>query len=660
MAQQRRRDKLRVQHLDELQHMNSFDHLHNSNSNTTTSSMMMLLPSPEMLSFTSASNSFPNIHPTRFVTPSSSDSCDPQQLPPPRCDDNWVQRHVSPAVPQFMVQTQNHPHEIHSYQQGNCNVHQSWGDNNNNNNNNGGSNELPLLPSNFVNQSNDVGSHPHGQGLSLSLSSNQLCEYRHLGGDPPELKPFESGSILSVVKQSMSSGTATLECGTANNNTNNQVQDVAGSSIQVHRNVGPLGPFTGYAAILKSSKFLKPAQLMLDEFFSAASLSRGGEEVENDQSLTISRSRNVGDCSTVVASKMDGSNELSCKSSSCESYRPDCHERKAKLLHMQEKVCKRHKQYHQQMQMVISAFDSVPGLSNATPYISRSIKTISRHFRCLKNAIADQLKHIKRALGEDLTSPTSFLRGDSSSSLRYDQNFAKVRSGAIGGTGQVGHQSHVWRPQRGLPERAVSILRAWLFDHFLHPYPTDNDKQMLATQTGLTRNQVSNWFINARVRLWKPMVEEIHMLETKGSSRSEPNSNNSVMSIIEKNRQATAANQSGCKPSPLNPVCDKQLECLGPSSSLERSTGEPINTEQLFQNQKCSRLESHQVPTNIDSSFIGFLPYQRRGLELGGIGAVSLTLGLRHGSETTQQQLQHQFIPQGMPFGGHVIHDFSG
>lgn len=25
--------------------------------------------------------------------------------------------------------------------------------------------------------------------------------------------------------------------------------------------------------------------------------------------------------------------------------------------------------------------------------------------------------------------------------------------------------------------------------------------------------QVSNWFINARVRLWKPMVEEVHMLE---------------------------------------------------------------------------------------------------------------------------------------------------
>lgn len=29
--------------------------------------------------------------------------------------------------------------------------------------------------------------------------------------------------------------------------------------------------------------------------------------------------------------------------------------------------------------------------------------------------------------------------------------------------------------------------------------------------------QVSNWFINARVRLWKPMVEEMYMEETKDS-----------------------------------------------------------------------------------------------------------------------------------------------
>ncbi|CAK7339489.1 unnamed protein product [Dovyalis caffra] len=46
-------------------------------------------------------------------------------------------------------------------------------------------------------------------------------------------------------------------------------------------------------------------------------------------------------------------------------------------------------------------------------------------------------------------------------------------------------------------------------------YPSDADKHLLARQTGLSRNQVSNWFINARVRLWKPMVEEMYQQESK-------------------------------------------------------------------------------------------------------------------------------------------------
>ncbi|KXG20197.1 homeobox protein ATH1 isoform X2 [Sorghum bicolor] len=67
-----------------------------------------------------------------------------------------------------------------------------------------------------------------------------------------------------------------------------------------------------------------------------------------------------------------------------------------------------------------------------------------------------------------------------------------------------------WRPQRGLPEKSVAVLKAWMFENFLRPYPKDNEKEMLAARSGLSRSQVSNWFINARVRLWKPMIEEMY------------------------------------------------------------------------------------------------------------------------------------------------------
>ena len=53
------------------------------------------------------------------------------------------------------------------------------------------------------------------------------------------------------------------------------------------------------------------------------------------------------------------------------------------------------------------------------------------------------------------------------------------------------------------------ILRTWFADHFMHPYPRDVEKRSLARATGLTTTQVSNWFINTRVREWKPHVRDI-------------------------------------------------------------------------------------------------------------------------------------------------------
>ena len=59
---------------------------------------------------------------------------------------------------------------------------------------------------------------------------------------------------------------------------------------------------------------------------------------------------------------------------------------------------------------------------------------------------------------------------------------------------------------RAVPEKDPEVLRRWLFDHFESPYPTPADKEELARQSGYTPKQVSNWFINARVRLWRPMI----------------------------------------------------------------------------------------------------------------------------------------------------------
>ncbi|KFK29916.1 homeobox protein ath1 [Arabis alpina] len=56
---------------------------------------------------------------------------------------------------------------------------------------------------------------------------------------------------------------------------------------------------------------------------------------------------------------------------------------------------------------------------------------------------------------------------------------------------QLKRKNHqIWRPQRGLPEKSVSVLRTWMFQNFLHPYPKDSEKHLLAIRSGLTRSQV--------------------------------------------------------------------------------------------------------------------------------------------------------------------------
>jgi hypothetical protein len=47
---------------------------------------------------------------------------------------------------------------------------------------------------------------------------------------------------------------------------------------------------------------------------------------------------------------------------------------------------------------------------------------------------------------------------------------------------------------------SVRILKNWLTSHTRHPYPSDEEKEMLQRQTGLSKTQITNWLANARRR----------------------------------------------------------------------------------------------------------------------------------------------------------------
>jgi len=67
------------------------------------------------------------------------------------------------------------------------------------------------------------------------------------------------------------------------------------------------------------------------------------------------------------------------------------------------------------------------------------------------------------------------------------------------------------RKRRGtLDQSSIDVLRAWLFEHFAHPYPSEEEKRQLGKLAKLKPTQVNYWFINARVRIWRPLLESIY------------------------------------------------------------------------------------------------------------------------------------------------------
>ncbi|KAF2582969.1 hypothetical protein F2Q68_00003663 [Brassica cretica] len=271
-----------------------------------------------------------------------------------------------------------------------------------------------------------------------------------------------------------------------------------------------------------------------------------------------------------------------------QAERQELQNKLSKLLSILDEVDRRYKQYYHQMQIVVSSFDVIAGCGAAKPYTALALQTISRHFRCLRDAISGQILVIRRSLGGEHDGLDG--RGVGISRLRnVDQKVRQQR--ALQRLGVM--QPHAWRPQRGLPDSSVLILRAWLFEHFLHPYPKDSDKIMLARQTGLSRGQVSNWFINARVRLWKPMVEEMYKeeftdaLEENVTNLSSGN-NRPETTESQEQQLVSSSNNGGASTSAVARGGEDQLMMVtemtrNGSGGMSLTLGIPDNYENSFQ-----------------------------------------------------------------------------
>ncbi|KAM9809016.1 homeobox protein Meis1 isoform X2 [Syngnathus typhle] len=166
-----------------------------------------------------------------------------------------------------------------------------------------------------------------------------------------------------------------------------------------------------------------------------------------------------------------------------------------------------------------------------------------RYISCLKgkmpiDLVIDDREGGSKSDSEEITRSSVAL--DQTSWNRDHDDTASTRSGGTPGPSSGGHTSHsgdnsseqgdgldnsVASPSTGddddpdkekkrnkkrgiFPKVATNIMRAWLFQHLTHPYPSEEQKKQLAQDTGLTILQVNNWFINARRRIVQPMIDQ--------------------------------------------------------------------------------------------------------------------------------------------------------
>lgn len=105
----------------------------------------------------------------------------------------------------------------------------------------------------------------------------------------------------------------------------------------------------------------------------------------------------------------------------------------------------------------MSKFHPITGL-DSEEQVQFTLQTTTFLYKSLKERISAQIQNMKetRLCNESMTEQEGC----------FDSSFIH-KQWALQQMRRKEHQ--LWRPQRGLPERSVSVLRAWMFQNFLRP-----------------------------------------------------------------------------------------------------------------------------------------------------------------------------------------------
>ena len=129
-----------------------------------------------------------------------------------------------------------------------------------------------------------------------------------------------------------------------------------------------------------------------------------------------------------------------------------------------------------------------------------------------------------------------------------------------------------------LPSHVVDHLKAWLMspDHINHPYPTEKEKAEMVLETGIDLKRLNNWFVNNRIRFWKPRMEALQRKKRLG--------NQQTLSIITETPPKTLTVESSSAMPSFSPTSsvqqplEKQTPAISSSSSSDHFVSDISST----------------------------------------------------------------------------------
>ncbi|XP_058067920.1 uncharacterized protein LOC131217124 isoform X2 [Magnolia sinica] len=311
------------------------------------------------------------------------------------------------------------------------------------------------------NKSSTIMNHPYSyclssKELSLSLATcpsssigvpNVLDQYSEISySDVTQVELKENGCLEASFQNVM------LGMGLGSEQTSTNTREISPG-------YGSCSPIQ-FSNVLLGSKYLRVAQQTLAE--------AAGHALENLAKMSglvhgIESQETMSFRSSGKGISMMGSVEFPFSAEGIRSpghlklgpQRQELGTKKAELLAMLQVIDRRYNQCINQIQ-TISSFHAATKL-HPQIHARFTLQTISILYKNLRERITNQILTTGECLSSDCTrekeKPFDYSFVENKWALQHPKR----------------NDLQVWRLQRGLPEKSVSVLRAWLFQNFLHP-----------------------------------------------------------------------------------------------------------------------------------------------------------------------------------------------